>query len=66
MSFGCGEFWWVLVSSGSVVVGSCEVWGVLVGSGEFCWVLVSFGEFLVSLAVSGGFWWVLMGSGEFC
>ena len=40
-----GEFWWVLVSSG----------GVLVGSGEFWWVLVSFGGFLRVLVDSGGF-----------
>ena len=37
-----GEFWWVLVSSGAVLVCSG---GVLVGSGDFWWILVGSGEF---------------------
>jgi hypothetical protein len=47
---GSGEFWWVLVGSGAVMVRSG---GVLVGSGEFWWVLVGSGEFWSSFGV---FW----------
>jgi hypothetical protein len=51
-----GEFWWVLVSSGAVLVCSG---GVLVGSGEFYWDIVGSGAVLVCF---GG---VLVGSGGF-
>ena len=53
---GSGEFWWVLVSSGAVLVCSG---GVLVGSGEFYWDIVGSGAVLVCF---GG---VLVGSGGF-
>ena len=48
---GSGGFWWVLVDSGRVLVGSG---GVLVGFGWFWMVLVSF------------FGWVLVCSCWFC
>ena len=45
---GSGEFWWVLVSSGTVLV--C-FGGVLVGSGDFWWILVGSVEFWCSSGV---------------
>ena len=51
---GSGEFWWVLVSSGAVLVCSG---GVLVGSGEFYWDIVGYGVVMVCVCV----WWVSFG-----